>query len=319
MSDPIEKARGLAARGTARQRPKSVETVRPAGEQLPLWSEALRGVPNEVVRSSLFSARDKREPRRTFRGEDLIVIGDGRINYRGEELRQDDETVWLHVLHLARVHPLGESVEFTPHAFLKAIGWGTSAKEYARLREHLSRMQATALSVYSKRLGKGCSVSLIRKFEYADEAGQKLVRWRVYIEPEMHILFGGVYYTQLEWEQRMRLGTLACWLHGLYSSHTQPFPMKVSTLKDGCGSAARDLKNFRYRLRKSLDELRQVGFLSHWSIDRTDLVHIQRTAAPVDEALPPMPPDTDTDTGPDTILTHLDADQDAETGNSKPE
>ncbi|HND99192.1 MAG TPA: plasmid replication initiator TrfA [Plasticicumulans sp.] len=318
MNDPIGKARELAARQRQKTAASATVSDKPAGEQLPLWSEALRGVPNELVRSSLFSARDKREPRRSFRGEDLVVLGDGRINYRGEELRQDDETVWLHVLHLARLHPLGESVEFTPHAFLKAIGWGTSAKEYTRLREHLSRMQATALSVYSRRLGKGCSVSLIRKFEFADEAGQKLVRWRVYIEPEMHILFGGVYYTQLEWEQRMRLGTLACWLHGLYSSHTQPFPMKVETLKDGCGSAARDLKNFRYRLRRSLEELRQVGFLSHWYIDRTDLVHVQRTAVPTDEALPGAATDSDPDTAAEAPIPP-DADPDTPAGNSKPE
>ncbi len=144
MNDPIGKARELAARQRQKTAASATVSDKPAGEQLPLWSEALRGVPNELVRSSLFSARDKREPRRSFRGEDLVVLGDGRINYRGEELRQDDETVWLHVLHLARLHPLGESVEFTPHAFLKAIGWGTSAKEYTRLREHLSRMQATA-------------------------------------------------------------------------------------------------------------------------------------------------------------------------------
>lgn len=319
MSDPTDKPRGLAARSRTRSRAHSAETTRPAGEQLPLWSEAMRGVPNELVRSSLFSARDKREPRRTFRGEDLIVIGDGRIHYRGEELRQDDETVWLHVLHLARLQPLGESVEFTPHAFLKAIGWGTSAKEYARLREHLSRMQATALSIYSSRLGKGCSVSLIRKFEYTDDTGQKLARWRVYIEPEMRILFGGLYYTQLEWEQRMRLGTLACWLHGLFSSHTQPFPMKVATLKDGCGSAARDLKNFRYRLRRSLDELCAVGFLSQWHIDRTDLVHVVRTDPP-EETLTLLTAQAEAEAGDAVDETATAAGiPEAGNGNSKPE
>jgi hypothetical protein len=28
------------------------------------------------------------------------MIGDGRITYRGIELRQDDEDVWLQILHL---------------------------------------------------------------------------------------------------------------------------------------------------------------------------------------------------------------------------
>jgi hypothetical protein len=137
-------------------------------------------------------------------------------------------------------------------------------------------MQATALSVYSKRLGEGISVSLIRKFTWQDENGYRLNKWRVWIEPEMQRLFGNVHYTQLEWEQRQQLGPIAQWLHGLYASHAQPYALKVETIWQTCGSDCKELRFFKPKLRKALEELIAVGFLQEFRIDRDNLVHVVR-------------------------------------------
>lgn len=102
------------------------------GEQLPLWPEAVRCAPNEFLRSALFNARNRNQPRRYLRGETLAIIGGGRIGYTGEELRQDDATVWLQLLQLASDTPLGTTVEFTPYSFCMAVGWTPSGETYAR-------------------------------------------------------------------------------------------------------------------------------------------------------------------------------------------
>lgn len=264
---------------------KQVEETRKRAEiraaariiQLPLWNEDRRGIPNELVRSALFNVRNHRIKRRHLDNALIAVIGDGRITYTGMELRQDDQDIWLQLLHLARLQPLGEWVEFTPYSFLKTMGWPTTKHYYQKLLMGLSRMQATALMVYSKRLREGVSVSLVRKFMYQDEDSERLERWRVWIEPEMRTLFGEVHYTALEWEQRKHLGPIAKWLHGLFASHAKPFPMKIGTLKDGCGSGAKEMKHFKEMLCDALNELVNTGFLADWYIDNTDLVHVKRT------------------------------------------
>lgn len=243
--------------------------------QLPLWGDDKRGVPNEIIRSALFNVRNRNTARRDFKDEPIMVLGDGEITYRGEELRQDDEDVWLQLMHLARLQPLGKQVEFTAYSMLTALGWATSSHGYNRLRRCIRRMQATSLAIHSKRLGQGISVSLIHEFEWEDERGAKLDCWRVWISPKMQQLFGDVYYTQLEWEQRRQLGPIAKKLHGIYGSHAAPYPMKIETIKAGCGASAKRLREFKGSLIEALDELKEVGFLADWRIDK-DLVYVTR-------------------------------------------
>src|SRR5690554_6793973 len=63
--------------------------------QLPIWGDDRRGLPNEIVRSSLFNARNRNIQRQYLRAVEIAVIGDGSITYTGDELRQDDETVYM--------------------------------------------------------------------------------------------------------------------------------------------------------------------------------------------------------------------------------
>lgn len=243
--------------------------------QMPLWPEDRRGIPNELVRSALFCARNHRIPRQTLEDTPIVVIGDGEITYSGKELRADDEDVWLYITHLARGKPLDGWIEFVPYQALKALGWPASKHYYDKLFQCLDRMRFTNLKVVSRRLRKGLMLSLIRKFEYTDVDG-RLARWRVMLEPEIQAMFGDMHYTQVEWRQRQQLGPLGKRLHGLYASHEKPFAMKVSTLWKGSGSGEKHLRSFRQSLRVALGELQTVGFLQSWRIDEHDLVHVER-------------------------------------------
>jgi hypothetical protein len=119
-----EEAERRIAQRKAKQRaessPKPGSPPKPAAAsvvRLPFWPESQRSAPNEIVRSALFNARNRKQPRQYLSNADIYVVGDGKITYTGEELRQDDETVWLHLIHLARNVPAGELIEFSPHAF----------------------------------------------------------------------------------------------------------------------------------------------------------------------------------------------------------
>lgn len=154
--------------------------------QLPVWGDGSRGAPNEILRSALFNARNKKQKRAYFEKATIAVIGEGTILYTGRELRQDDQAVWLQLVHLAREFPLGEIVEFTAYSFIKSLGWSNSAKSYKRLRGSLERMQATALTVYAKRLDKGISLSMIPFFAWQnDTTGKKLPMYQVRVAPEL--------------------------------------------------------------------------------------------------------------------------------------
>ena len=130
--------------------------------RLPNWSDDKRGAPNEVVRSALFNARNKNLKREYLKKVEIAIIGDGSIKYTGKELRQDDETVWLQILQLAREYPLEDIIEFSAYSMLKSLGWPTTVFYYKKLEDSLNRMSATNLVIESERLGKACGVSIIR-------------------------------------------------------------------------------------------------------------------------------------------------------------
>jgi len=245
--------------------------------QLPLWPDVVRSLPNEILRSALFNARNRKHPRAMMKSEPIAIIGDGRITYRGEELRQDDETVWLQLVHLARQHVAGQLVEFTAYSFCKDIGWPIGKRSYDRLKESLRRMQATGLDVHSKRLDKGVSMSMIPFFEYEDSDTQKsLPRWRVRIAPELVDLFGSDHYTRLEWAQRLRLPDgLATWLHGYLASHRVPHPIKIDTIAYGSGMNTVEKTELRRLIKRALKNLVECGFLLEFDL-AGDLVTVKR-------------------------------------------
>ena len=245
--------------------------------QLPLWSDVVRSLPNEILRSALFNAKNRNAERAMLKSQPIAIIGEGRITYRGEELRQDDETVWLQLVHLARQHVAGQLVEFTAYSFCKEIGWPINKGSYERLKESLRRMQATGLDVSSKRLERGVSMSMIPFFEYEDsETQKKLPRWRVRIAPELVVLFGENYFTRVEWAQRLKLPDgLATWLHGYLASHRVPHPIKVETIALGAGVNPNDKPELRRMIKRALKNLVECGFLVSFVL-ANDLVTVKR-------------------------------------------
>jgi len=131
--------------------------------------------------------------------------------------------------------------------------------------------------VYSKRLKKGVSLSMIPAFEYQDmETGAKLPRWRVQIAPQLVEMFGDVHFSRMEWEQRLELPVgLATWLHGYLASHKEPYPIKIETIKKGAGLTTEDKSHLIGTVVAALQALKDIQFLSDWSID-DDLVSVTR-------------------------------------------
>lgn len=261
-----------------------IQTWKPSASlQLPLWPEH-RPIPNDIARSALFNARNKKYPRRYLKSAEIYVIGKAKINYTGEELRQDDETVWMQLIHLANLIPLNRSVEFTPYSFCKSIGWNTSGRDYLRLREILTRLQATALEIYNGYIEEGGSFSLIKEFRWKDHASNTtLNKYQVDLSPLLIKLFATKQFTFLEWQQRLSLPLgIATWLQGYFASHQDNYAIRIETIRQGCGIEIKSSKKLKESILAALKQLENCGFLTSSTIIN-GLVHVSRSTKKNDE------------------------------------
>jgi hypothetical protein len=242
--------------------------------KLELWPEATRGVPNAILRGSLFGIGRERK---IYKRRTLVAAVDGyEIRFKGETFNQTDLDVLEAMLHLAMPHPLGKKVEFTVHSFLQALGRGVGKEQHEQFKDQVMRLVTGGIEITDTNAGITFMGTLLHK-AYRDE---KTGRYVVIFDKDMLALYESGY-TLIDWRQRMALGqnNLAKWLHGFYASHAAPFAYKVETLLQLCGSAA-EPKKFKQLLKKSLDALVTAGAIQSWSIDSADLVHIKRTPAP---------------------------------------
>lgn len=229
--------------------------------QIPAIPFDKRIIPNDMIRSSLFSVNNHNIPRSYLKKRKISTFKSTDISYTGEELRQDDEDVWMQLIYMAAESNI-DLLEFKPYAFLTSIGAPQRTQYRDKLKDSLSRLSATAIELFNHEFQQGFSFSLVRKFEWRVN-DQNLKNWRVWLEPEVVKLFGalGRSYTKVDWDQRLQLNPLAKWLHSFYSSHSEPEPVHIAKLLDLCGSKSQSLRHFKANLKLSLIELVTVGFI----------------------------------------------------------
>lgn len=249
--------------------------------QMPMWPRPTRAMPNAFARSALFNVANLRKgDRENFKRREIASLENLTINYTGEELRQDDEDVFLQILHLFRGLEVGEVVKFTAFSILVELGWTKNSRSYQRLIDTIDRLKASSVGITSTMPGvqQNFSGSLIRTFRWREEGHNVQLReWEIRLEPEIVALFKGTDYSRLDWAIRLKLPPLAKWFHSFYHTHQHPLPYKVETFQRLTGSDFNELRKFRAALKKALELLVEVGFLKSYRVDpQTDLVHVVR-------------------------------------------
>ncbi|MBC8738502.1 hypothetical protein F6X40_17145 [Paraburkholderia sp. UCT31] len=283
VKSPADRVREIAASVAARTPAVQAKPVVEGPIQLPIWEEDLRGFPNGMARTSLFTASrtDGDDSREFFREpRELASLANYRVTYQGTELRQDDASVFMTLLHIGRSIPLGQPIRFTAYSMLQELGWSLNKKEYIHLRQCCERLQFTSLKLIPNDGSGGYTGSLISEFAYKDAAGEKLQHWVVTLTKNMMGLFQPDTYTLYDWKVRRNIGgraPLAQWLHYFIGTHGKPIPMKVAKYAELSGSRSKDLRDFRRRLKLALMKLQEVGFIDRFDIVQ-DYVHIARAA-----------------------------------------
>lgn len=259
------------------EKPKAKRIVAKTPKQAELkleeWPDRVRGVPNVILRSALFSIS---QTRLMFSRLTPIASLDGiEIRFRGEQFNQDDLDVWETLVHRARKQPLGTYVRFTVNDILRELGRKTGGAQHAQLQEELARLMGGVIELRWPDEAKKLTDKLIIKSFY-DEVSETYVL--MLSEDLLKIYKAG--YSYIDWEERKlyKKNALARYLHGFYTSHADPYALKVETIRDLCGSKKEQrLGDFRKALRIALDLLVDNKSLISASINEArDVVEVKK-------------------------------------------
>lgn len=218
--------------------------------------------PRSFFVSPLFHVRSKKLARKQH--VELTLpnsVGRLPIRYEGPELRQSDGRVFLALLHMLRDVRAGTAVTIEAESVCKALFGCYDGASRMRLRLHIQRLQKGLI------ISEIFSVQLCLRFDYPTRGP-----WTVSLDPKVVELFRASPDVWLSGEVRLSLPEgLATWLYAYIASQTRLIPMKLSTLRDLCGSEAGE-KGFLNRFRDAMKELTQRGIIdTGWSVSRGEV------------------------------------------------
>lgn len=235
----------------------------------------LRHIPNDYARSSLFTARNKREPRKQLMHERLFHYNDEiEILYTGVELRaEDDELVWLQILNYAQKVPLGEPFDFSIKDVVAELGWPRNGRYYDRVRRSISRLKANeVLALNKKAYGTSGAISLIQNYSAVNDSSGKPTHYRAWIDKNLIVLFAGNTFTSHQWSSYKALSPVARRLADYVESHQNPYPLALNRFQGMCGSIDKQLKSWRETVKRACQELEHYGVVKIAILDSSDRI-----------------------------------------------
>lgn len=235
----------------------------------------LRHIPNDYARSSLFTARNKREPRKTLMHEKLFHFNEHvSILYTGIELRaEDDEIVWLQILAYGQSVALGEPFEFSVKDLVRDVAWAKNGRNYDRARECISRLKANeVLALNSKAYGKSGAISLIQNYEAINDADGKPTEYRLWIDPNLILLFAGNTFTSHSWKIYRDLSPVARRLADYIESHKHPFPLGLTKFRQMCGSSDANTTSWRQTVKRACAEVQEAKIANVALLSKDDQI-----------------------------------------------
>lgn len=237
---------------------------------IPMCSTDTNPAPNVLLRSALFGVV-KRGARKTFKNHEISSVGDYSVLMTGEQLDQADFDVWNHLVGLFKGQSLNNEVKASKNSILKYLGKTGCKSNYIWLSSSLERLNHVSINLKAGR--KGYMGHLIDDITYNDNSDILVIRFN----PRLATLFSDREWTALDIKKRTELGSnqLAMWLYSFYASHKKPFNYKVETLHKLCGSATKELREFRRSLK---DASLVLSHVTSWEcfIDENDHFNVKR-------------------------------------------
>jgi hypothetical protein len=208
--------------------------------------ESVRIMPTDFNQTSLFHVASNNVPRRLLKNEMLGRIGDAlSIHFHGEELRHDDEGIFMQLIHLARGKAPYEWIYIDNAPFFRGAHGATrilGSKDSASIDASLERMRGAYVMVRNTKRKVFITINLIRDLQGAGSSR------RVLIDPCMVALLDS--YTVMDQQTLYEVKGAARQLFKYIS--TKPFsklyPTKVTSFFELCyGSIDALIKHYLER------------------------------------------------------------------------
>lgn len=217
---------------------------------VPRWADEVRAVPNAFLRSAVFGA--VKPGARTQLKDTLMPSPEGlEVRCTGERLDQADLDTWLTVLHLCQGK---SSVRTNSYQLLKTLGLTDTGKNREILEKRIKRLVG-----HSVEIQQGSMMYIGSLFSGAAR-DKETTEWLIDTNPRLTALLDGNNFTFVGWSVRHSLAgqQLAQWLHAFYSSHADPFSIRIDTLHALSGSQATVMSDFAKTLRKALEAVKSA-------------------------------------------------------------
>jgi len=234
--------------------------------QMPLWGDDRRAIPNEIVRSELFSANRKVSDK-LHKNKLLFSQGDFKITTTGASLTQEHLDVFEGIIHLSRSQPEGAALRFSHRDLLKVMGRDLGGRNHQKVLSLLEDLSATSVTIENKKKGRyWCA--LVPGGHYCEITN----RYELKLDRRLIALFDGGYTTVMHGQRKqLSRSPLAKFLQAWICSHSgKVYPTSVEYLWKLSGSDSKHLKHFRSNLKKALDRLKDVGVIDNWCINSND-------------------------------------------------
>ena len=239
-------------------------------------NDSQRFIPNDFARTALFTTRNKRVPRRQYLNEVVYHLHTSVVvKYSGTELRaEDDEIIWLQILHYAKNVPLGSSFEVSIKDLVRDVGWSKNGTYYDKARQCISRLKANEILFENKKAyGRSPGLSLIGKYEMINDGEGQPTRYRMLIDPELILLFAGNNFSNHGWDRYLGLKPVARRLADYIESHKHPFPLSLESFKHVCGSEDASTTSWRQTVRKACKQIEDCRIAAVAFLDSDDKIY----------------------------------------------
>ncbi len=234
------------------------------------WSERYRCLPNSLIRSAVFCARDAGTVGLREVHVDTIIRAQGGIEIRkcGEQLDYADLKTFAAIVHLAR-RGRSRYLSTRMSELLKVQGMSDAGANRQRTLERLERLSKTTLKITVATPAVRFDGPLLQSFQV--HPSSKMLE--VAFAPGIDELFKLNTYTLVQWKvwRRLNRKPIASWLYFFMHSHVTPHALKTETILELCGSKAQSVHEFEKDLRRALLELEsalqeEVGQQLTWTM-----------------------------------------------------
>ncbi|EPG9766582.1 plasmid replication initiator TrfA [Escherichia coli] len=233
------------------------------------WQDDMRAIPNDLARTSLFTIRNKKQPRDAFVAHPIYSYNQNvQLLFTGVELRaEDDELVWQQLLEYSKHGKLGDVFYFSYYQLCNDLGWPLNGRYYDKAEKCLLRLSSATIQMTTA-LGTLDSMNMATGFKVAGRVPGGKPVCQIRIPEDTVYLFSGNNYSIFMWSKYRKLKPIARRLFDYFASHRTPFPLALDKFQLLCHSKTSRPAKWAEQTEMACSELLASGLVTEAWVDK---------------------------------------------------